>query len=80
MRAAMAAPRATSRPFVRTNNLLLLARAAETWGCRPSSLLGIDSDARNLTTALQIDLAAAAALWRVQAGEAQESGVREAWW
>lgn len=76
----MAAPRATSRLFVKTNNLLLLARAAETWGCRPSALLSMDSDMGNQTAALQIDLAAAVALWQWSSGEAVEPGAHEAWW
>lgn len=76
----MAAPRATSRPFVKTKSLLLLARAAETWGCRPSVLLGMDSDIRNQTVALQIDLAAAVALWQWSSGEAEKQGAHETWW
>ena len=52
-------PTATSRPFVEGPNLLLLARVAETWSCRPSDLI----EARG-TTGLQIDLAAAMVLWR----------------
>lgn len=76
----MAPPRATSRPFVKTDNLLLLARVAETWGCRPSKLLGFDSGIQNLTPALQIDIAAAAALWRWKDNAEAEPGGHEEWW
>jgi hypothetical protein len=74
----------TYAPFVESPNLLLLAQVAETWGCRPSELLGIGplSDwaiersgalvigrfeepiIQSPTVALQIDVAAAVALWR----------------
>jgi hypothetical protein len=49
----------TSQPFVAANpdQLLLLAQVAETWRCRPSSLL------EGTTREFQIDLAAAVALW-----------------
>lgn len=76
----MAPPHATSRPFVKTENLLLLARVAETWGCRPSELLGFDSEVRNMTPALQIDIAAAAALWRLNDGKEAEPATHEEWW
>ncbi len=51
---------ATSRDFVekRPELILLLAQVAETFQCPPSQLL------RGTTTDLQIDIAAAAALWR----------------
>lgn len=76
----MAPPCATSHPFVKTENLLLLARVAETWGCRPSELLGFDSGIQNLTPALQIDIAAAVALWRWKDGGEAEPGSHEEWW
>lgn len=53
----------TSRTFVESPDLLLLAQTAETWSCRPSELLG-DSVRPDATVALQIDVAAAAVLWR----------------
>ncbi|HEV2178564.1 MAG TPA: hypothetical protein VGW33_15365 [Terriglobia bacterium] len=49
------------------DQLLLLGQVAETWGCRPSDLLGIRDSGfgtRDLTMALQLDLAAAVTLWR----------------
>ncbi len=76
----MVPPRATSPPFVKTKNFILLARVAETWGCRPSELLGIDSGIQNLTLALQIDIAAAAALWQWNGTAAVDSGSHEEWW
>lgn len=74
----MIPPRATSPPFVKTDNFLLLARVAETWRCRPSELVGLGSEIRNRTVALQFDIAAAAALWRWKGSE--ESGPEEEWW
>lgn len=74
----MAPAPATSRPFAASHNLLLLARVAETWKCRPSELLGISHASRNLTPALQIDFAAAVALWRSRA--AVEMGEHDEWW
>ena len=45
--------------------MLLLAQVAQTWSCRPSDLVQATG-----TTALQLDIAAALALWRWQgAGE-----------
>jgi len=49
------------------DQLLLLGQVAETWGCRPSDLLGIRDSGfgiRDLTVGLQIDFAAAVVLWR----------------
>jgi hypothetical protein len=40
---AMPHPQATSRDFVETENLLALARVAETFHCRPSELLGFSA-------------------------------------
>lgn len=37
----MTLPWATSRDFAASDNMLLLARVAETFHCRPSELLGI---------------------------------------
>ena len=53
----------TSPPFAASENLLLLAQVAETWSCRPSELVEADG-----TTALQLDLACAVALWRRRQG------------
>jgi hypothetical protein len=58
---------ATSVPFAETEQLLLLAQVAETWRCRPSDLVrGRDSGPGLMddTMALQLDVAAAATLWR----------------
>ncbi len=57
---------ATSPAFVETPDFLLLAQAAETWSCRPSDLLGgtVAGTPMDATLALQIDVAAAIALWR----------------
>lgn len=76
----MILPWATSRPFVATDNLHLLGRVAETWGCRPSALLGLEGEARFRTVALQIDVAAAAALWKWNERASAESGAVEEWW
>lgn len=37
----MILPRAASRDFAASDNMLLLARVAETFHCRPSELLGV---------------------------------------
>jgi hypothetical protein len=55
-----------------SENLLLLGQVAETWSCRPSELLGgcgADSGSEKLDTtmALQVDIAAAVALWHWKA-------------
>jgi hypothetical protein len=52
---------ATSLSFAETHQdqLLLLARVAEQWHCRPSQLLQASTDE------FQIDLACAAILWRI---------------
>lgn len=69
---------ATSAPFAKTDNLLLLARVAETWGARPSELLGVN--AREHTLRLQIDIAAAAVLWRWRGEAGTELNGTEEWW
>lgn len=84
---------ATSRAFVQGDRLLFLARVADTWRCRPSQLLGlatyagpaapakngrlVDLDA---TTALQIDIAAAVALWQLAPHGSGEHEAKELWW
>jgi len=49
---------ATSRRFATSDNLLLLARVAEKWNCRPSDLLN------SSMWDFQIDVAAAVAIWK----------------
>jgi hypothetical protein len=71
---------ATSRPFAASQHLLLLAQAAETWNCRPSDLLSREKEEINAVTALQIDLAAAVALWRWRERSNPRDGVHEEHW
>ncbi|MGH9468779.1 MAG: hypothetical protein ACRD1N_00380 [Terriglobia bacterium] len=60
--------------------MLALARAAETFSCRPSEMLrSLDYDPSG-TLALQIDLAAAVALWSNRRGVSAEAGEREERW
>lgn len=40
---AMPLPQATSLDFIMTENLLVVARVAETFHCRPSELLGLSA-------------------------------------
>src|SRR5205814_9084554 len=62
----------TSHRFAQSDQLLLLAQVAQTWSCRPSDLVQATG-----TTALQLDIAAAVALWRWQEQiRGQDSGVR----
>lgn len=75
----MIPPCATSRPFVATENFLVLARVAEAWCCRPSDLLGLQGDIRRQTIALQLDLAGAAVLWQWKRTLAGESEAFEEW-
>jgi hypothetical protein len=73
--------RATSCPFVKDpEQLLLLARVAETWRCRPSELLGLTASQRNQTPALQMDLACAVALWQSRSAAVPVPGAHEEWW
>lgn len=71
---------ATSRPFAASNHLLLLAQAAETWHCRPSEMLKSQGKDIDAVTALQIDLAAAVALWRWRERINHREGVHEEHW
>jgi hypothetical protein len=86
---------ATSQRFVKGDKLLFLARVAAVWHCRPSQLLGLgmaeagalDALTGGLTdggmsavTALQIDIAAAMALWQSAPRTPGEPEARELWW
>jgi len=64
--------------FAQSENLLLLAQVAETWSCRPSDLLGsvkrrMQDQEFDPTMALQVDIAAAVALWQWKAEMARRA-------